>query len=377
MDLALDDVQRAVQETFRSFTEREIVPAASALDRSREYPRDLIRQIGELGYFGMLYPPPEGSGARMLTYAIATEELARGSLSVAAAAAMQSLMGTTFLHRFAEGEVRERLVGPALRGEVLGTICMTEPDSGSDLFGMSTRAEQRDGVWYLSGRKTWITSARVADTFTVFARTGERALSVFLVERGAPGLHIGRDIPKMGVRASPTAEVGLESARATCMLGEPGRGVGYLRRLLARIRVMTAALALGVGRAALEAAVDYAQQRVQFGKPINRFGAVRAHLAEMAVDLEAARRMTWWAAWRTDQVEESQEGDAAQEASMAKLFASEAALRICERAARVLASYGFAEEYPVERYLRDVRFTLIGGGTSEILRVNIARGLYR
>jgi butyryl-CoA dehydrogenase len=237
---------------------------------------------------------------------------------------------------------------------------------------MKTRAELVDGTWRLTGQKMWITSAPVADLFTVFARTADRALSVFLVEKGAPGLVVGRSIAKMGVRASPTSEVSFDDTPATTILGERDQGASYLRDLLAEVRVMTAALALGTGQAAFDDARAYAAQRQQFGKPINRFGAIQAHLADMAVDLAAARQMTHWAAWRCDQGMPN-----AQEASMAKLFTSEAAHRVCERAARILASYGYAEEYPIERYLRDIRFTLIGGGTSEILRVNIAKGLSR
>jgi butyryl-CoA dehydrogenase len=283
---------------------------------------------------------------------------------------MQSLMGTYFVHKFAAGEVRDRLLPRALRGEVVGAICMTEPDAGSDLGAIATRAVEKDGRHLLTGRKTWVTSAPVADMFTVFARTGEGDLSIFLVERGARGLELGKDIDKMGVRASLTSEVYFEETPATCLLGELNRGNVYLREILAEIRVMTAALAVGVARAAQEDAVAYAAERRQFGRPINRFQAVQSHLAEMAVDLEAARRLTYWAAWRNDRNLPNDH-----QAAMAKLFASEAAHRICDRAARVLASYGYASDFPVQRYLRDVRFTLIGGGTSEILRVNIARGL--
>ncbi len=370
MDYALTDEQQTIQETFAAFSDRELRPAAQDLDEHPRFPEELFRKAGELGLFGMRYPPPEGSGADVVSYALAMEELARGSLSVAAACAMQSLMGTTFVHRFTDGELRERLLVPALSGEVVGTICMTEPDAGSDLLSMRTRAEERDGRWLLSGSKTWITSAPVADMFTVFARTGDKTLSIFLVEKGAPGLVVGRAIEKLGVRASLTSEVSLDETPATCLLGERGRGITYLQEVLAEIRVMTAALALGVARAAFDDAKAYAAERKQFGRPINRFQAIQAHLAEMAVDVEAARRMTLWAAWRSDQGLPN-----AHEASMAKLFASEAALRVCERASRVLASYGYATDYPVQRYLRDVRFTLIGGGTSEILRGNIARGL--
>jgi len=373
MNLSLTDEQQAIRQTFHDFAEREIRPQAAELDESPRFPREIFLKAGELGFFGMRYPEPEGSNAGTVAYALAVEELAWGDLAVAAALCMQSLMGTYFLHSFAEGEVRERLLVPALRGEVIGTICMTEPDAGSDLGAIATTAVRRGEQYRLNGQKTWITSAPVADLFTVFARTGEDKLSVFLVERGASGLAVGREIRKTGVRASVTSEVSFDDVPATCLLGELHQGMKYLRRILAEIRVMTAALALGVARAALEDAVRYAADRKQFGRPINRFQAVQAHLAEMAVDHQAARQLTHWAAWRSDQ---DTEGGTAQEAAMAKLFASEAALRICDRAARVLGSYGFASEYPVSRYLRDVRFTLIGGGTSEILRVNIARGLY-
>jgi len=370
MNYDLTDDQRAIRDTFHAFAEREIRPQAQDLDEHPRFPEDLFEHAGTLGLFGMRYPEPEGSGADVVSYALAMEELAWGSLSVAAACAMQSLMGTYFLHRFTSGELRERVFAPALRGELVGTICMTEPDAGSDLMSMTTRAEQRDGTWRLSGNKTWITSAPRADAFTVFARTGDRSLSIFLLERGAPGLAVGRAIDKLGVRASLTSEVSFDDAPATCLLGEPHAGIGYLREILAEVRVMTAALAVGVARAAYEDALAYAGERRQFGKPINRFQAVQALLSDMAVELEAAQQMTLWAAWRSDQGLKN-----AHQAAMAKLFASEAAVRICDRAARVLASYGFARDYGVQRYLRDVRFTLIGGGTSEILRANIAKGL--
>ena len=370
MDFSLTEEEGSVQRTFRAFADREIAPAARGLDGEPRFPRELFRRAGELGFFGMRYPEPEGSGAGCIAYVLAVEELARGSLAVAAACTMQSLMGTWFLHRFSGGGVRERLFLPALRGEIVGTICMTEPDAGSDLAAISTRAEEKDGRWRISGRKTLVTSAPVADMFTVFARTGEKELGIFLVERGAPGVQVGRSIEKMGVRASLTSEVSFEDVPATCPLGDPGKGMEHLREVLAEIRVVTAALAVGVARAAFEEALAYAGQRKQFGRPIGRFQAVQAHLAEMATDLEAARRLTHWAAWRSDRGLPNEV-----EASMAKLFASEAACRVCDRAARVMASYGFASEYNVERYLRDVRFTLIGGGTSEILRILVARGL--
>ena len=370
MDFTLTEEQQTIQRVFREFAEREIRPAAAELDQNPRFPRDLFTKVGQLGFFGMRYPEPDGSGTDVLSYILAVEELARASLAVAAACTMQSLMGTYFVYKYSQNEVRERVVERALSGELVGTICMTEPDAGSDLMSMTTRGDREDGRWFVTGQKTWITSAPVADLFTVFARTGDE-LSIFLVERGASGLVIGRSIDKMGVRASLTSEVSFDRTPAT-LLGERGQGLRSLREILAEIRVMTGALALGVARAAFEDAVAYSQERTQFGKPICKFQAIQLHLAEMRTDLAAARQLVWWAAWRHDQ-----SLDNADEAAMAKLFASEAALRICDRAARIMASYGYATEYPVERYLRDVRFTLIGGGTSEILKINLAKALFR
>ena len=370
MDFQPNEEQQQIVRVFRDFAERELMPSAAGLDQNPEFPRALFKRAADLGFFGMRYPEPYGTGADVLTYALAVEELARGNLAVATACTMQSLMGTFFLHRHGSEELKARLLIPAMLGEKIGTICMTEPDSGSDLLSMRTRADEHDGAYRLTGTKTWITSAPVADFFTVFARTGEKALSIFLVEKGAEGLRLGRAITKMGVRASLTSEVFFEETPATCLLGPRDSGIASLREILAEIRVMTAALAVGVGRAAHEEALRYAGERKQFGRPISHFQSVQGHLADNATDLEAARRLMHWAAWRSDQGMPN-----ATEASMAKLFASEAAHRICDRAARVTASYGFAEDSPIQRYLRDVRFTLIGGGTSEILRSNIAREL--
>ncbi len=196
MDLSLTDVQEAVRDTFRAFAEREVRPQAASLDADPRFPTELFARAGELGLFGMRYPEPEGSGADVVSYVLAMEEIAHGSLAVAATCAMQSLMGTYLVHRHTSGEVRERLLADMLAGKVIGTICMTEPDAGSDLKAITTRAEEQDGQWLITGRKTWITSAPVADVFTVLARTGEE-LSFFLVEKGAGGLRVGRDIQKM------------------------------------------------------------------------------------------------------------------------------------------------------------------------------------
>ena len=366
---------RLVRETFARFSDERVAPAAEALDAAHEYPRALFEELGALGLYGIRYPESVGgSGMDQTALCIALEEVARGSLSVAACGAMQALMGTHFLYELGNADIRSRLLEPALRAEKIGTICMTEPDAGSDLGAIATSARRVEGGYLLSGRKTWITAAPVADFFTVFARAGEQqALTIFLVERGFEGLTIGRDIDKMGVWALPTSEVVFDDCRVpdTHRLSvEEGDAEAHLRDILAEIRIITAAMALGVARAALDAAVAYAADRQQFGRPINRFQAIQHKLAEMATDLEAARHLTYHAAG-SDEPGRAR----ATSAAMAKLFATEAAADICDKAARILASYGFAMEFPVQRYLRDIRFTLIGGGTSEILKMIIAREL--
>lgn len=375
MNFDLTDDQRAIRDAFARFVDEAVAPQAAALDEAHAYPRELMTQLANLGFFGLRYPEQAGgSGLGLIEFALALEEIARGSMSLAGAAAMQSLMGTKFLHMLGDAAVMERLFKPALRGDKIGAICMTEPGAGSDLEGIATRARKVDGGYVLDGRKTWITAAPVADFFTVFARAGdERKLTIFLVERQFEGLTVGRAIHKMGVWALPTSEV----AFADCFVPdshrlsrEEGDGEAHLRKTLAEIRIITGAMALGVARAALAESVRYAAERQQFGKAINRFQAIQFKLAEMATDLESARHLVYYAAWLHGAGRPHHK-----EAAMAKLHATEAAARICDQAARVLASYGYAMEYPVQRYLRDVRFTLIGGGTSEILKLIIAKEL--
>jgi len=372
MDFELTEQQGLVCDTFARFCDERVKPRAAEIDKAEQYPRQLMEELGELGFFGMRYPESVGgSGLDFVSYCLAIEEIARGSLSLAACAAMQSLMGTYFLFALGNRDIHERLLRPALRGEKLGTICITEPDAGSDLGSIATTGTRQGNEYVLSGQKMWITAAPVADFHTVFARVGEqRALTIFLVERDTPGLEVGRAIQKMGVRALPTSELSLADCRvpADHRLGEEGQGEAELRKILAPIRIMTGALALGVARAALADAIEYARQRKQFGRPINRFQAVQLKLAEMGTSLEAATHLVRRAAWLHDQ-----ERPHLTEAAMAKLFATEAAVDICDQASRIFASYGFAMEYPVQRYLRDIRFTLFGGGTSEILKLIIAK----
>ncbi|MCC6211867.1 MAG: acyl-CoA dehydrogenase family protein [Burkholderiales bacterium] len=369
--------QRQVRDTFARFSDERIAPRAAALDEAHAFPHELFGELAALGFFGMRYPEEiGGSGMQLSEFCLALEEIARGSMSLAGCAAMQSLMGTKFLHLLGNADIVERLLKPALRGEKIGAICMTEPDAGSDLAGIATRARKVEGGYRLSGQKIWVTSAPVADFFTVFAKAGEeKKLTIFLVERGFEGLKLGRAIEKMGVWALPTSELAFDECfvpDSHRLSKEEGDGEGHLRKTLAEIRIITGAMAVGQARAALDAAVRYASERKQFGKPINRYQAIQLKLAEMATELEAAATLVYRAAWLRDAGKPHHK-----EAAMAKLFASETAARVADQAARVLASYGYAMEYPVQRYLRDVRFTLIGGGTSEILKLIIAKELSR
>jgi alkylation response protein AidB-like acyl-CoA dehydrogenase len=375
MNFELSDEQVQIRQTFARFCDERIAPQAAAIDEAHAFPRELFAEVAALGFFGLRYPPESGGlGLDLISLCLALEEISRGSMSLAGCVTMQSLMGTKFLEMLGSADIKKRLFEPALRGEKIGGICMTEPNAGSDLGGIATTARKVDGGYALKGQKMWVTSAPVADFFTVFARAGEeKKLTIFLVEKHFKGLAIGKAIPKMGMWALPTSELAFDD----CFVPDShrlshaeGDGEGHLRKLLAEIRIVTGALALGGARGALEEAIRYAGERQQFGKPINRYQAIQLKLAEMATDLEAARRLVHYAAWLKDNDKPHHK-----EAAMAKLFASEAAAGICDKAARVLASYGYSMEYSVQRHLRDIRFTLIGGGTSEILKLVIAKEL--
>ena len=374
MNFELNEIQKAIQQTFKKFVDEKVKPLAAEIDEKKEFPHELFKQVGELGFFGMRYPEEDGgTGTGITAYCLALVELARGSMSLAAPCMMQSLMGTYFLYRDGDEEIRENYFKPALEGNKIGGICMTEPDAGSDLMAIKTTAKVYDDRFVLSGQKTWVTSAPYADFFTVISRTNNHEkLSIFFVPANLKGVHVGKNIEKLGVCGSITSEVTFDEVELpkNYLLGGIGEGTKGLIEILAEIRIMTAALAIGVATAAYEDAIEYAKTRVQFGKPIGKFQAIRIKAADMAVQLETAKQMLYYAAWLSDQDKPRQKI-----AAIVKLYASECANSICDEASRILASYGYALEYPVQRYWRDARFTLIGGGTNEILKINIAREL--
>src|SRR5437773_3586608 len=370
--------QEEFRRTVARFVDAEVVPAAEAIDERAEFPWQLFRRIGELGYFGLRYPAAYGGAdADMVTYGLFAEELARGSLSLAAAAAMQSLMGTHFIYKYGTEALRQRYLVPALKGELVATFALTEPGAGSDVASITTRAERRGDGWVLRGGKTWVTNAPVADVLTVAAKTsderGMKNIALFLLDRAAMrGITLGKSIDKMSVRASVTGEILLEDVEVSAehLLGGETGGVEKIGGILSEIRVMTAAISVGLARAAYGAALAYARERVAFGKPIVEHQAIGFKLADMLTSLPAAILMTYQAAARLDAGVV-----VAREAAMTKLFASETAVKRTDEAARIFASYGLAMEYPVQRYFRDARFLLPGGGTSEILRVILGRDL--
>ena len=373
MDFELNDIQKSVQQTFKDFVDKRVIPQAAAIDENAEFPMELFREVGELGFFGMRYPEDVGgTNLDVVSYCAAVIELARGSMSLAAVATMQSLMATYFLYRFGDDEVKNHF-DAAMRGEEIGGICMTEPNAGSDLFAIKTRAQVKKDHFLLSGQKTWVTSALVADFFTVLSKTdNHEKLSIFFVPVSLEGVEVGKKIDKLGACGSVTSEVSFDNVKLpkNYLLGEIGGGTKCLMELLAEIRIMTAALSIGVATAAFEDALQYAKEREQFGKPIGKFQAVKMKFAEMEVQLQTAKHYVFYAATLSDKNLPRHK-----ESMIAKLYASECANTICDQASRVLASYGYATEYPLQRYLRDARFTLIGGGTSEILKINIGREL--
>jgi alkylation response protein AidB-like acyl-CoA dehydrogenase len=375
---SLTPEQREFRRAVAKFVDAEVVPAADEIDAKGEFPLALFQRCGALGYFGLRYPERYGgSEADMVTFCLLAEELGRGSMSLAAAAMMQALMGTHFVYRYGSEEQRRRYLVPALRGEKIGTFALTEPNAGSDLAAITTQA-RRDGDWWvLRGAKTWVTSAPVADFLTVGAKTsperGLKHIGLFLVDRHeTPGVVLSRKIDKMAVRGSDTGEIALEDVRVPashCLGGETG-GAEKVGGILAEARVMTAALSLGLARGAYRAALRYARDRVAFGKPIVEHQAIGFKLADMLTAIHGAALMTYEAAAALDRGE-----PVGRRAAMAKLTASETAVRVADEAARVFASYSLASEYPAQRFFRDSRFLLFGGGTSEILRLIISRDL--
>jgi len=371
--------QRLVHRTVREFAVAEIRPHARRWDAEATFPQTLVPKLAQLGLWGMTVPPEYGgSGVDTVSMALAIEALAWGDGGIALSVAAHNSLCVGHIVR-AGSDAQKRTYLPRLAsGEALGAWCLTEPGSGSDSGALATRAERRGDRWVLSGTKVFVTQGSIAGVYVVLARTdpdaGHRGISAFVVEAGTPGLRVGKHEDKLGMRSSDTSEVLLDQCEvpASHLLGAPGAGFQDAMQVLEGGRIGIGALALGLGRAALDASVAYARERRAFGRPIGEFQAIQWMLADMAVELEAAELLVMQAAsaaWRGLPYR--------RESSMAKLFASEAAARAASRAVQIHGGYGFTKDYPVERIYRDVKLCEIGEGTSEVQRLIIARELVR
>ena len=367
--------EEMLRRNFSKFVDNEIIPQANALDEKETFPRDLFKRLADMGCYSIRYPRNVGGSAANNThFCIMCEELARGSMSVAAFTAMQCLMGTDFLFKYGTAELKEKYWKPAMRGEKVAAFCLTEPGGGTDLAAVTTMAKKTAEDIVITGYKTWVTNGPVASFYTILCQTDPakkfRGLNFFFVPRDTPGVSLSKSFSLLGTRTTPICELALTDVKVPHhhMLCEEGRGFDNLLSILAEIRSMTAALGIGLVRAALHDCIRYAHERVAFGKTIGSYQLIQAKIAEMYVDLEAAKLLTYRATHLIDN-----KIACLPEATVAKYFATEAACKAGDYATRIFGAYGYSMEYTAQRYFRDNRFLLYGGGTHEILLPNIAR----
>ena len=375
MDLRPTDEQHLLRQTVREFAEAEMAPHTMEWDETQRFPLELLPGLAELGLMGIQFPERYGGAALgAVDYCICIEELARVDPAIALSVAAHNGLAAAHLHMFGSDAQRERFLTPLACGRHLGAWGLTEPQAGSDAGGTRTTARRDASGWRLDGTKTFTTHGSLAGTFVVMAVTdatrGPHGISAFILERGTPGLVSGRKENKLGMRASDTAEVSLTDCPvpADQLLGAVGEGFVEALRVLDAGRIGIAALAVGLAQGAYEAARRYAKQREQFGQPIASFQAIQFKLADMATRIEAARWLTYRAAYLKDQGRVT-----TRESAMAKLFSSETAVRAAEEGVQIHGGYGFVKDYPAEKFFRDVKLTTIGEGTSEIQRLVIAR----
>jgi len=369
------NAEQLIRKTMANFVDTELVPKAQELDEKGEFPEEIFQEMGRMGVFGIRYPKDKGgSGGNTTLFCIIIEELARGLVSAAATTVMQCLMGTNFLFHFGTPEMHEKYFLPAMRGEKIGCFCLTEPEAGGDLGSVSTLANKTADGYVLNGLKTWVTNGPIASFYTVLTQTDPakklRGLNFFFVPRETPGISVSKPFNLLGTRTTKICDLALTGVKIPpeYRLCPEGQGTDNLLSILAEIRSMTAALALGLVRAALHDCIQYAHERVAFGKPIGTYQLIQAKVAEMCVDLEAAKLLTYRATHMIDD-----KIPCLPQATMAKYFATEAACKAGDYATRIFGAYGYSMEYTAQRYYRDNRFFLYGGGTHEVLLPNIAR----
>jgi alkylation response protein AidB-like acyl-CoA dehydrogenase len=380
MDFELDDIQKMVRDTSRKFAREEVAPYAAEMDKTATFRADLVRQTGELGFLGAAIPEEYGGGGMdYRCYSIIVEELSAVCASTGVVvSAHSSLCCDPILNNGTE-EHRKTYLTLLASGRTLGCLGLTESQAGSDAVNQKTTAVLDGDQWVLNGSKIFITNGGQAGVAVVIAVTdktaGSRGLSAFIVPADAPGYKVAKEEHKLGIRASSTAELVFEDCRipAGNLLGEIGEGFKIALQTLDGGRIGIAAQAVGIARGALEHARDYAKERHQFGSPIASFQAIQWKLADMATEVDAARLLTWRAAWKKD----AGYADFATQSAMAKLFASDVAVKATREAIQIFGGYGYVDEYPVERFYRDAKITEIYEGTSEVQRMVIARSLLR
>ena len=369
----------ALRDTVRSFVEKEVRPKARLWDEAGEFPAATVAALGKLGLMGVMVPDEYGgSGMDTVSYALAVEEIGKGDGSLGLTVASHNSLCTAHIMAFGSEAIRRKYLPELASGRMLGAWALTEPGSGSDSLNMRTKAEWAGDRWVLNGSKMFITQGSVAGVYVILAVTdrdkGRDGVTAFLVEGGTRGLSVGKKLHKLGMRSSDTAELVFEDleVRPGNVIGEVNRGFRDTMGNLAGGRISIAALSVGIGLGAMEEAIAYAKERQQFGQPIASFQAIRWMIADTCTELEASELLTLRAAWLKDAGKPY-----AQEAAMAKLFASEAAMRGTIKAVQIFGGYGYTREYPAERYMRDAKLCEIGEGTSEVQRMIIARRLIR
>jgi alkylation response protein AidB-like acyl-CoA dehydrogenase len=371
--------QLQLRKAVREFAEGEILPHVMEWDEAQTFPLEVVRKLGQLGYMGAIFPEElGGAGLGYIEYAIVIEELSRVDGSVGIIVAAHTSLCSNHIYKMGSDDQRRRYIPKLASGEWLGCWSLTEPEAGSDAAGTRTKAVMEAGDWLVNGAKTFTTNAHYADVCVAMAVTDRAAaqhgISAFIVEKGTAGFRAGKKENKLGMRASATGEVIFENCRLAPeqLLGKRNEGFVDSLKVLDGGRISIAALAIGMAQGAYDAALKYSKTRKQFGRPISEFQAIQHKLVDMAVDIDAARLLNYRAGWMLDHGMR-----VTRESAMAKLFASEAAVRIANEAVQIHGGYGFIKDYPVEKFYRDVKLCTIGEGTSEIQRMVIARQLLK
>jgi alkylation response protein AidB-like acyl-CoA dehydrogenase len=374
MEFTLNEEHRLVQTTVREWAAKRLLPIAAEMDRQGSYPRELIRELGEMGLTGVFIPEEYGGGGMdTVSYCIVLEEIARAEAALAAVLSVNNSLDCYPIFAFGTEAQKRTYLTELARGRKLGCYCLTEPTAGSDAASLRTAARRDGSSWVLNGTKIFVTNGVEADVLVVYARTGgdgARGISAFIAERSDPGLSVGKIERKLGIHASSTCEIVLQDCRLPSdrLLGEEGKGFTVAMATLDGGRIGIAAQAVGIARAAMEDAAAYAKDRRQFGRAIAEFQAIQWKIADMATRIQAARLLMYRAAWTRDQGQRH-----TVQASQAKLFASETAMWAATQALQIFGGYGYIQDYPAERHFRDAKITEIYEGTSEVQRLVIAR----